>query len=105
MKDIPEKENYTYILRCADGTYYTGWTKDLEKRVRDHSAGDLGIAAYMLKAAMESAWLNVLINVASLKDKAYAQESYDTGKKMLDHAIPIVDDCCARAQKLIEEKI
>ena len=25
--------NYTYILRCSDGTYYTGWTNDLEKRV------------------------------------------------------------------------
>ncbi len=29
--------NYTYILECADGTYYTGWTNDLEKRVQDHN--------------------------------------------------------------------
>ena len=32
-------ENFTYILRCADGSYYTGWTNDLEKRVRTHNAG------------------------------------------------------------------
>ena len=31
--------NYTYILRCADGTRYTGWTNDLEKRLAAHSAG------------------------------------------------------------------
>lgn len=31
--------NYTYILLCADGTYYTGWTNDLEKRVAAHNAG------------------------------------------------------------------
>lgn len=31
--------NYTYILRCGDGTYYTGWTNDLEKRVRTHNQG------------------------------------------------------------------
>lgn len=31
--------NYTYILRCSDGTYYTGWTNDLERRVRTHNAG------------------------------------------------------------------
>lgn len=31
--------NYTYILRCADGTLYTGWTKDLEKRLAAHNAG------------------------------------------------------------------
>ncbi len=24
--------NYTYILQCADGTYYTGWTNNLEKK-------------------------------------------------------------------------
>ena len=31
--------NYTYILRCGDGTLYTGWTKDLEKRLATHNAG------------------------------------------------------------------
>lgn len=31
--------NYTYIVRCGDGSLYTGWTNDLEKRMRDHNAG------------------------------------------------------------------
>lgn len=31
--------NYTYIVVCQDGTFYTGWTNDLEKRIRDHNAG------------------------------------------------------------------
>lgn len=31
--------NYTYILRCADGTLYTGWTNDLAKRLAAHNAG------------------------------------------------------------------
>lgn len=31
--------NYTYILRCKDGSLYTGWTNDLEKRVAAHNAG------------------------------------------------------------------
>ncbi len=31
------KRNYTYILRCADGTFYTGWTTDLEKRLKAHN--------------------------------------------------------------------
>ena len=31
--------NYTYILECADGTYYTGWTNNLEKRLASHNAG------------------------------------------------------------------
>ena len=31
--------NYVYILECADGTLYTGWTNDLEHRVRMHNEG------------------------------------------------------------------
>ena len=30
--------NYVYILECADGTYYTGWTNDLDKRIANHNA-------------------------------------------------------------------
>ena len=31
--------NYTYILSCGDGSLYTGWTNDLERRLAAHSAG------------------------------------------------------------------
>jgi putative endonuclease len=30
---------YTYVLACADGTLYTGWTTSLERRLRAHQAG------------------------------------------------------------------
>jgi putative endonuclease len=30
---------YTYILRCSDGTYYTGSAVDLERRLAQHQAG------------------------------------------------------------------
>lgn len=29
-----------YVLECADGTLYTGYTTDLERRVAEHEAGD-----------------------------------------------------------------
>lgn len=29
--------NYVYILKCSDGTLYTGWTTDLEKRIAAHN--------------------------------------------------------------------
>ena len=31
--------NYTYIVRCRDGSLYTGWTNNLEKRIKDHNNG------------------------------------------------------------------
>ncbi|MEI3211967.1 MAG: GIY-YIG nuclease family protein [Lachnospiraceae bacterium] len=31
--------NYTYIVKCSDETFYTGWTNDLEKRIEMHNSG------------------------------------------------------------------
>lgn len=30
---------FTYIVECADGSLYTGWTTDLNRRVAAHNAG------------------------------------------------------------------
>jgi putative endonuclease len=31
--------HHVYILECADGTYYTGYTTDVKRRVEEHNAG------------------------------------------------------------------
>ena len=31
--------NYAYIVECADGTYYCGYTTNLEKRIDTHNKG------------------------------------------------------------------
>jgi putative endonuclease len=30
---------FVYLLRCADGTYYTGVTNDVERRLEEHQSG------------------------------------------------------------------
>ena len=32
---------WVYILRCSDGSYYTGHTDSLEKRIAEHKAGEI----------------------------------------------------------------
>ena len=45
----------TYILRCADGKYYTGHTDDLERRYAEHTHG--GFCAYTLqRRPVELVW-------------------------------------------------
>ena len=39
MKKQKEEKNFTYILKCSDGTFYTGWTNDLKKRLKAHNEG------------------------------------------------------------------
>lgn len=36
---MEEIANYTYMVRCSDGTLYTGWTNHIEKRLQDHNSG------------------------------------------------------------------
>ena len=38
-KRSPMTYAYTYILKCADNTLYTGWTTDLKKRLTTHNNG------------------------------------------------------------------
>jgi len=39
MMRLTEDKNYTYVLRCADDSLYTGWTNNLEKRIEMHNSG------------------------------------------------------------------
>ena len=34
--------NFVYMLRCSDGSLYTGWTNDLDRRLKTHAAGKGG---------------------------------------------------------------
>lgn len=46
MFDRVETISWTYIVRCADGSLYTGWTKDLDKRLKAHNGQIPGGAKY-----------------------------------------------------------
>lgn len=41
-REMENNMNYTYLLECSDGTFYCGWTNDLEKRVKAHNSGRRG---------------------------------------------------------------
>ncbi len=44
MRYNADMSHFVYILRCNDGTYYTGYATDLEKRLKEHN-GDVGEGA------------------------------------------------------------
>ena len=46
---------FLYILRCADGTFYIGSTRDLDRRVTQHQAG-MGAAYPSRRLPVELAW-------------------------------------------------
>ncbi|MBB6647892.1 GIY-YIG nuclease family protein [Halobellus ruber] len=40
MASADSDEHYVYVLECADGSLYTGYTTDVERRVAEHNAGE-----------------------------------------------------------------
>lgn len=55
------------------------------------AASDLGCAALSLKAAIQGAWLNVLINIGGIKDEVFALEYRKKGEALLERALPMAD--------------
>lgn len=33
-------DHYVYVLECSDGTFYTGYTTDVDRRVREHETSE-----------------------------------------------------------------
>jgi len=56
-----------------------------------NAASDLGVAALTLSACARSAWLNVLINLSSIKDQAFVDEYRSKGEDIIARAIPLAE--------------
>ena len=74
----------------------------LKNGFNDSAASDLGAAALSLKAGLQGAWLNVLINIGSIKDRDYADARRAEGEALLAQALPLADSVYARVLTLIE---
>ncbi|MCO5475616.1 formiminotetrahydrofolate cyclodeaminase [Enterococcus sp. AZ091] len=64
-----------------------------------NAASDLGVAALNLKAALQGAWLNVLINLASIKDEMFVRQYRKAGESLVEEGSKIAD---ATYQQILE---
>ncbi len=56
------------------------------------AASDLGCAVLSLKAAIQGAWLNVLINISGIQDEDFAQSYRQQGQALLDKNLALADN-------------
>lgn len=66
-------------------------TAELLGKTNDSAASDLGVSALSMRAAIQGAWLNVLINIGSLKNKELAEDYRKKGEAILAKALPLAD--------------
>ena len=60
-------------------------------RSNTNAASDLGVAALCLKAAIQGAWLNILINLGGIRDEAFVRQYRADGEAILEKALPMAD--------------
>lgn len=65
-----------------------------------NSASDLGVAVLELRTAVLGAWLNVKINIGSMKDKDLAESFRAKGQAYVDELIPLADKLFAQIEEL-----
>ena len=66
-------------------------TESLLGKFNTASASDLGVGALTLRTAVQGAWLNVLINIGSLKDKELAESYRAKGQALVDQVVAAAD--------------
>lgn len=62
---MPDKKWFVYILECGDGSFYTGVTNDVDKRMKVHASGNG--SKYVQKKGFKR-----LIRALPCKDKSEA---------------------------------
>lgn len=57
MKKFSKYSQYfVYILQCQDGTYYTGYTNNLENRIKEHNNSKRGAKYTRYKRPVKLVW-------------------------------------------------
>ena len=76
-------------------------TDSILGKSNDSAASDLGVSALSLRAAIQGAWLNVLINIGSLKNKELAEDYRAKGEAILAKALPLADKIYAEVVTML----
>ena len=74
--------NYTYILKCSDNTLYTGWTNNLEKRIKDLNDGN-GAKYTKARRPVELVYYEIFETKEDAMKREYAIKQLTRTQKML----------------------
>jgi len=72
---------YTYMLRCADGSLYTGWTTDLQRRLAAHNDGR-GAKYTRSRRPVSLVWWQGFDNSSDARRREYAVKQLSRQEKL-----------------------
>lgn len=72
---------YVYILYCADGTYYTGYSGDLARRFKQHQSGSIPRAYTKSRRPVKLAWAGEFDTKDEARDYEKKLKGWSTPRK------------------------
>ena len=75
-----KEEGFVYILRCSDGSYYTGSTTDLQRRLTQHQAG-LGAIYTQKRLPVELVYVEQFLRVEDAFHREKQIQGWSRNKK------------------------
>ncbi len=72
---------YVYILKCSDNTLYTGWTNNIEKRIKAHLEGK-GAKYTRSRLPVELVYVEEYTDKISAQKREYAIKQMTRGEKL-----------------------
>ncbi len=72
---------YVYLLKCADDSYYTGSTNDVERRLYEHQSGAILTSYTFSRHPVELAWSGEFATRREALDFEYQVKGWSRAKK------------------------
>lgn len=72
---------YVYLLKCADNSYYTGSTNDVERRLHEHQSGANSTAYTFSRRPVELVWSGEFATRREALDFEYQVKGWSRAKK------------------------
>ncbi len=94
MKDNQDPAYYCYMVECVDGSLYTGWTTDPDRRIKEHNAG---------RGALYTKWRRPvgLTYLEQVKDRSTAQQREHAIKQLTrQKKLALIQDYLENSPKL-----
>ncbi|MDK9866917.1 MULTISPECIES: GIY-YIG nuclease family protein [Staphylococcus] len=75
-------KHYIYIVKCKDGSLYTGYAKDIEKRVEKHNKGQ-GAKYTKIRRPVELVYQEIFDTKSEALKREYEIKTYSRQQKLV----------------------
>lgn len=76
-----EENWHVYIVRCNDGTFYTGVAKDLERRIQQHNHSNAGAKYTRTRRPVELVYREAAADRSSAQQREYQLRKLSAAQK------------------------